>query len=434
MTTCKRDKMFIPEHYEPVFPWFGGKRRVAKLIWRAFGADIPNYVEPFFGSGAVLFQRPTDKIGIETVNDKDGFVCNAWRAIKYAPDEVAYWADWPVNENDLHARHFWLKQRRHELSRRLEGDPEYFDARIAGWWMWGMCASIGGAFCLDWRTGPWTVVDGMLVRISDATNDSVDAQDESSDDDIPINRSRPHLGRNSGVGRCTNDSENEANALTTISRSRPHLSSPNGVGRSMPALCPPMGVTRHNVTNPGVSRSIFDMAAESGVIAKRRNSCESDGHSCVYCCSGRCGLVPWMNAISARLRNVRVTSGDWTRVLGHSPTTYHGVTGLFFDPPYSAPDRASVYGVEDFNVANDVREWCKENGNNPLLRIALCGYEGEAHDELLELGWTKYAWKAHGGYGSQNENNVNMHRERIWFSPACLPLEPQAKLSLFDEE
>ena len=39
------------------FPWFGGKRRVAPEVWERFG-DVPNYVEPFFGSGAVLLGRP----------------------------------------------------------------------------------------------------------------------------------------------------------------------------------------------------------------------------------------------------------------------------------------------------------------------------------------------------------------------------------------
>lgn len=39
------------------FPWFGGKSRVASIVWERFG-DVPNYVEPFFGSGAVLLGRP----------------------------------------------------------------------------------------------------------------------------------------------------------------------------------------------------------------------------------------------------------------------------------------------------------------------------------------------------------------------------------------
>ena len=39
------------------FPWFGGKRRCAHIVWRAMG-NVPNYVEPFYGSGAVLLARP----------------------------------------------------------------------------------------------------------------------------------------------------------------------------------------------------------------------------------------------------------------------------------------------------------------------------------------------------------------------------------------
>ena len=83
------------------FPWFGGKSRVADVVWQRFG-NVQNYVEPFFGSGAVLLGRPQPFDGVETVNDKDGFVANFWRALQAAPDEVARHADWPVNENDLH--------------------------------------------------------------------------------------------------------------------------------------------------------------------------------------------------------------------------------------------------------------------------------------------------------------------------------------------
>jgi DNA adenine methylase len=52
------------------FPWFGGKSRVADIVWDRFG-DVANYVEPFFGSGAVLLARPHPP-RIETVNDLHG--------------------------------------------------------------------------------------------------------------------------------------------------------------------------------------------------------------------------------------------------------------------------------------------------------------------------------------------------------------------------
>ena len=71
---------------------------------------------------------------------------------------------------------------------------------------------------------------------------------------------------------------------------------------------------------------------------------------------------------------------------------------------------------------HDVREWAIANGDNPLLRIALCGYDGE--HKTIPDSWTEVAWKAHGGYAMQNNSNnrgrENKHRERIWFSPHCL--------------
>ena len=169
------------------FPWFGGKSRVADRVWERFG-DTPNYVEPFFGSGAVLLGRP--EIGkTETINDLDGFLANFWRAIAHAPDAVAHWADWPVNECDLHARHSWLVSQRETLTARLMGDADFFDAKIAGYWVWGICSWIGSGWCSG--NGPWIVQDGMLVdrrKLPHLGNAG-----------MGINRKLPHLG-NAGRG------------------------------------------------------------------------------------------------------------------------------------------------------------------------------------------------------------------------------------------
>ena len=113
------------------FPWFGGKSMIADEVWKRFG-DVRNYVEPFFGSGAMLLCRPQPFDGTETVNDLDGFVANFWRAVRAVSDEVAFHADNPVNENDLHARHSWLIGQRETLRARLDGDPDFYDAKIAG--------------------------------------------------------------------------------------------------------------------------------------------------------------------------------------------------------------------------------------------------------------------------------------------------------------
>ena len=286
------------------FPWFGGKRKVAAEVWVRFGAVV-NYVEPFFGSGAVLLGRP-DPFWNETINDLDGYVANFWRSVKHSAAVTAEWADNPVNENDLHARHVWLLQQRETLRARLEGDPEWHDPKIAGWWVWGIACWIGSGFCSG--NGPWLVND---------------------------ERQLVHLGDN---------------------------------GQGEPAA----------------------------------------------------RLRAWFAALSERLRAVRVCSGDWSRVCGPSVTFKHGLTGVFLDPPYAnTVGRASdLYRVDSEDVAHAVREWAIANGDNPLLRIALCGYDGE---HAMPDSWAIHKWSAGAGFGGQaTERTGNGKRERIWFSPACL--------------
>lgn len=157
------------------FPYFGGKRRVSELVWQRFGA-VNNYVEPFAGSLAVLLGRP-EYGTIETVNDINGWISNFWRAVRIDPERVASVCDWPVNEIDLHARYQWLVARSESLIQKLRQDPEYFDAEIAGWWVWGQCAWIGD----DWadpnrnRKQPGSNNHGRGIT------------------------SRPHLGRGNGI-------------------------------------------------------------------------------------------------------------------------------------------------------------------------------------------------------------------------------------------
>lgn len=172
------------------FPWFGGKRKVAETVWRAFG-NVDNYVEPFFGSGAVLLGRPSPFHGSETINDIDGLVANFWRSIKYFPCETAGFADNPVNENDLHARHIWLLGELSSLRGRLEADTDWCDPKIAGWWVWGVSCWIGSEFCSG--KGPWQAVDGHLVHLGNAGR-GVSRQLVHLGNAQGVNRKRVHLG------------------------------------------------------------------------------------------------------------------------------------------------------------------------------------------------------------------------------------------------
>jgi hypothetical protein len=139
-----------------------------------------------------------------------------------------------------------------------------------------------------------------------------------------------------------------------------------------------------------------------------------------------------MIALSERLARVRVACGNWDRVLGPSVTEKHGLTAVLLDPPYTASEHSVDYSGSDCDVAAEVRAWAVQHGDNPSLRIALCGYDGE-HD--MPNGWTCVEWKARGGYGSQadGDGRENAERERIWFSPSCLDVFYPKQTTLFIE-
>lgn len=69
----------------------GSKWSIAKWIIDFFPKHH-SYLEPFFGSGAVLFNKP--RSNIETVNDLDGNVVNLFEWIKHDPEKLAHEIYW----------------------------------------------------------------------------------------------------------------------------------------------------------------------------------------------------------------------------------------------------------------------------------------------------------------------------------------------------
>jgi DNA adenine methylase len=334
------------------FPWFGGKSLVAELVWDRFG-NVHNYVEPFAGSLAVLLKRPHAP-AIETVNDVDAYLANFWVALKRDPRTVAEVADDPVNETLLHSRHQWLVDHGGELKQKMLADPDYFDPRIAGWWVWGISQWIGNGWCSHQEK-----------------------------------KQRPHLSAGMGVHRKL-----------------PNLGGPSGVHRQLPHL---------GDSGTGVHRGRPHVTHHGNGVHQRSLT----------------DIYDYFEALAARLRRVRVCCGDWQRILGPSPTTKQGLTGVFLDPPYdmrvikdsedsdgNAPTDV-IYNHHNSDVSRLVTQWAVEHGDDPLLRIAVCGYQGE---HRFPETWECVAWKAPGGYGSQGDGQgrENAARERIWFSPHCL--------------
>ena len=360
------------------FVWFGGKRRVADQVWTALG-DVDNYVEPFAGSLAVLLERPHDMSDghrrAETVNDADGMIANFWRALAHDPEAVAYHCDYPVNEVDLLARHLWLVNTgRSRLIEGMEADPEYFDARVAGWWVWGINAWIGSGWCSG--AGPWEAVGDGTVR------------------------KRPHLGT-AGQG---------------VNRKRPHLGDAGqGVNRKLPHL---------GNAGRGVNRQPphLGTAGRAGF-----NNLEY-----------RPNVLDYFEALAARLRDVRVCCGDWSRVCTTGALSFGAKVGVFLDPPYLGDVRtADLYAVDDHTISHEVREWCLANGDNPRHRIVLAGY-GPEHDHLIPDTWRRINWSSSAAYSTtksaerQDGNHANRHTEVLWLSPHCVNPADDTP-SLFDE-
>ena len=268
------------------------------------------------------------------MNDKDCYISNFYRALQHEPDAVSEWADWPVNEADLHARHLWLVNQ-DEFRERMKTDPDFYDPKIAGWWVWGISCWIGGGWC----------------------------------------NAEP-----GGFGRETANRKPE--------HRRPHLST---IGSGVTRV--PFGRT----VDGGCKRQLPHLLSNGKGINRKYG-----------------GLLEYFQALAQRLRKVRVCCGDFERVLGPCVTWKLGLTGVFLDPPYSAGTGRDmdVYSNDCGEVAHRAREWAIANGDNPLMRIVLCGYEGE-HE--MPDGWDKIKWSAGSGYAVQRKTgtNENRHRERL---------------------
>jgi hypothetical protein len=384
------------ESLKAPFPYFGGKSTIASLIWSRLG-NVANYIEPFFGSGAVLLLRP-DPPQVETCNDLHSYVSNFWRATQHDPEGVVEHADGPVNEVDLHSRHRWLvlSEDAQTFRERMRTDPDYFDVKVAGWWCWGLCCWIGSGWCA-------TPESKAMPSAARATGNNRGGNYHGVHATFPAQQ----LWQQMPAARLTG-----MVAGQRLSQQRPPLDAGRGV-HPAPSVVPPR---RPCLSGPGQGTMYG-----RGVHAKGDDPFDGSAGTCA---ARRAWLLDWFGRLRDRLRNVRVCCGDWSRVVGSSSvTTRLGLTGVFLDPPYSkqAKRTTKIYAEESGTVAHDVRAWCLERGCHPLMRICLAGYEGEGHEELEGHGWRVEYWHAQGGYGNRTERGKrNARRERLWFSPHCV--------------
>lgn len=84
-----------------VFKYPGAKWSIASWVIDHF-PEHHSYLEPFFGSGAVLFTK--ERSAIETVNDLDGDVVNLFYWIRHDPERLAREIYWTPYAREIYDR------------------------------------------------------------------------------------------------------------------------------------------------------------------------------------------------------------------------------------------------------------------------------------------------------------------------------------------
>ena len=344
------------------YPFPGGKSAVASLIWERLG-NVSCYCEPFLGSMATLLARPEEHkpYGIEIANDLNAYISNYWRATQGNPDEVARYADAPIFEADMHAKHLWLIYQGlpdAEFRKRMLSDPDYYDCKIAGWWLWGQGIWIGSSWC-------------------------------------DVNSAEYRMNKRPSIQE----------SLVVTSQQRPHLTHNSGVIRLSPKPAPEVlnrGFLIGELKHPVPSLTSQTGAIHEGVYETMNALCERIKHVKLLCGG-------WKRCVSPGILNA-YTDGNQ-------------VAGVLIDPPYSHELRDNhLYAQESATVAAEAASWAREHEHDRNLRIVFCGYSDETMSEHEFPGWDTVKWKATGGYGNQKKKgkNENRFKETLWFSPNCL--------------
>ena len=343
------------------FPYFGGKRRAAALVWERFG-EVFTYIEPFAGSLAVLLRK--EPMPREIVNDLDGFVTNFWRAVKFDPEQTAFWADMPTCHLTLTAVRRYLGKRIPILEELAEA-PDAYDTRLAGYWAWCVSNSIGMPSLTH------SVKMPLVHHIPTGRGASTQRKEVPQDERPILN----HSGGGIGV---------QTNRIKIPQGKRPHIS--------------------HNPGGQGVHAQRWQAPITDNPYSGDR-------------------LVPWFSQLATRLARTYILCKDWSDIF--SPTLTGlvqgktGTVGVFFDPPYATKGRKEdLYRVDSMSIAAQVQAKAIELGANPNIRVCVACYIDDYTpfpDDWECVIWTKDGIRM----GGQTKRKYS-RQECLWFSPYCL--------------
>ena len=385
-------------------------------------------------------------------------------------EEVAWWADYPTIHHDLTSRHTWLRKWFDENSHRLVDDPDFFDPKVAGWWVWGISLWIGGSWCANTSdciprisshhggsgiSAQRVGLQDQIPHVSSSSGGSgVSAQrvsmpGERVSDKIPqvsssiggsgvsaqrveLRDKRPHVASGSG-GQGV--SAQRVNMPGQANDQRPHVEHKGGgVGVSAQRINMPGQANDSHVANTPGGRGIsaqrvklqdqVPQADGRGISAQRvklqDQVPQANGQGVSVQRHVRPQLLDWFRELQERLKAVIVLNRSWESavtptLLMHTPTSQKPSVGILMDPPYKTEERSNNLYASDLSgesnaIAIASYKWAVENGD--IYRIAYCAHEG---DFEVPEGWQVEISNLTGIKKAERQRS-----EMVIFSPKCV--------------
>ena len=314
------------------------------------------------------------------------------------PEKVAYYADYPSYHQDLTARHKWLIRWARDNSHKLSEDPEWIDAKAAGWWAWGISNWIGGGWCKD---------DGVEHSQIPFTGGVIGGRGTS----VNAYNQRPYIDNNQG-GMGVQVQTRDSRPVITQSISS------QGVAVHTQDKRP---VVKSHLSSQGVAVHAYDK--RPFIRGEQSDARGVNVHDSEFndIGTGR-RLLDKFFALQQRLAKVFVLDRDWSSavtptVLGLASKNRNYQVAVFLDPPYILDDRADLY-VSDIEKSNNVAiesyQWAVENGDR--VKIAYAMFDG---DFPVPDGWASSVQNFMG------RNEKGGRQDCVIFSPACKSQEQQ---------
>ena len=425
------------------FPYYGGKSRWIDTVFARIG-KVGVWAEPLCGTAVMTLNNPFPAPR-EVICELNSYIANFYRALVGDYPQTAWYADWPTNHHDLTARHRWLLAQGPELRERMTADPDDFDPKIAGWWVWGQSSWIGHGWCDG--TG-WDQVPDMPAH---GGHKGVAAQRRTH---YPVEDKRPAIEPTTGGrgvqqqrDRVPGDQQPFACNKTGgqgVQQQRDQMPR-DGMPR-MPTKSDRQGVAAQRRTGPGAEPrdGIPYMGTHQGSkgVAIQRNGGAGNGTPAmpelVDPANGILDgsrLRPWFAAIAARLSRVIILNRSWESaltpsVLQQTPSSPKPSVGVFLDPPYrttradGGKRSTGLYQGDTAAASDDVAaatyRWAVEYGDK--YRVAYCMHAG---DFPIPSGWTA---ETMGFSGHRDAAKREKAVDQVIFSPACVPVPTDPQL------